>query len=94
MKKILTYALPPIILITISLVVSHYVYKNGGSQLKEWSCDGREIEITCLSNYPAKLPDTCYYLCLGEPYISTDVSDILEELDFYQDSEGFRNIYR
>jgi hypothetical protein len=94
MKKILIYTLLLFVLAFVLATIFHFVYKNGGAGVREWSCDGREIRITCVSHFPAKLPDTCYYLCLGKPYISNDLDDVLDGLDFYQDSEGFRNIYR
>jgi len=90
--KNVIYILLAFVLIFIFSVIFHFIYFNGGANIKEWHCRGKEIKIWCTSHFPAKLPDTCYYLCIGRPYLNKGINDVLEELDFYRDTGNFKNL--
>lgn len=70
-----------------------WTYKNGGGQIDSWSCRGVVVKLSCKSFYPALLPDSCSYLCLGKS-IHKSVNATVNDLDFYKKGNGFLDIFK
>ena len=67
------------------------IYKNGGTKINSWTCNGIEVKLFCRSFLPAKMPTLCTYLCLGKATHKTE-NEVLNELDFYQEGNGFLDL--
>lgn len=68
-------------------------YRNGAALIDSWTCKGKEITLYCSKRDPlSKLLPVCNYLCIGRSIHKT-ADEVLNELDFYKDSHGFRDIF-